>query len=92
MRNSFAGTLPDGKSSQRPNSIISESSSSSGGSSVSASSSASNKIVNCSEDQMKLEGKQTKQNKRKPHYRSTTLVSQCSMGKYKINTTYYHLT
>lgn len=84
MRNSFAGTLPDGKSSQRPNSIISESSSSSGGSSVSASSSASNKIVTC-EDQIKLDSQQTKQSKRKQHYRSTTLVSQCSMGKF-INT------
>ena len=97
FRNSFCSTLPDMKSSRRPNSIISlSSSSSSGGSSVSASSSASNKVIPIhnendvsQKDQLENEKKHLKQDKvlqcKNKHHRSTTIVSQCSMGKFKSN-------
>ncbi|CAO1324103.1 unnamed protein product [Diamesa hyperborea] len=92
FRNSFCSTLPDMKSSRRPNSIISlSSSSSSGGSSVSASSSASNKVIPIhnendvsQKDQLENEKKHLKQQDKvlqckNKHHRSTTIVSQCSM-------------
>ena len=92
FRNSFAGTLPDMKSSRRPNSIISLSSSaSSGGSSVSSAciktsnhhSDESERIQNhCRE--LQKDKKSLKQEKNVPYKfkysRSTTVVSQCSTG------------
>lgn len=92
FRNSFVGTLPDMKSSRRPNSIISLSSSaSSGGSSVS---SACNKTSNEHSDEserpqthcreLQKDKKNLKQEKNVPckfkYSRSTTVVSQCSTG------------
>lgn len=92
FRNSFVGTLPDMKSSRRPNSIISLSSSaSSGGSSVS---SACIKTSNDHSDEserppshcreLQKDKKNLKQEKNVPYKfkysRSTTVVSQCSTG------------
>jgi hypothetical protein len=92
FRNSFVGTLPDMKSSRRPNSIISLSSSaSSGGSSVS---SACIKTSNDHSDEserpqnhcreLQKDKKSLKQEKNVPYKfkysRSTTVVSQCSTG------------
>lgn len=94
FRNSFVGTLPDMKSSRRPNSIISLSSSaSSGGSSVSSacikasndhhSDESERPQAHCRELLLK-DKKNLKQEKNVPYKfkysRSTTVVSQCSTG------------
>ena len=92
FRNSFVGTLPDMKSSRRPNSIISLSSSaSSGGSSVSSacikasndhSDESERPQIHCRE--LLKDKKNLKQEKNVPYKfkysRSTTVVSQCSTG------------
>lgn len=95
FRNSFAGTMPDMKSSRRPNSIISLSSSaSSGESSVSSTCNKSSSEPHADSDRLAIHCRETqkdkknaKQEKNVPckfkYSRSTTVVSQCSTGKNK---------
>jgi pleckstrin homology domain-containing family G member 4 len=94
FRNSFMGTLPEMKSTRRPNSIISlSSSSSSAGSSVSNSTGSScgaslvsgenkhNTSSNTSYESSLIHHHVAGSKCNKHHHRSTTIVSQCSMGK-----------
>lgn len=82
FRNSFCSTMPELKSSRRPTSVVSSSSVSSGASSVGTSSSSHSENIVLTPMLAGNIANETIFNSNPKHYRSTTLVSQCSMGMF----------